>query len=443
MRRKFVYVLGLFALFSSMLYGGVNPVMAKTSGGTGAVQTREIEMLWNSSMQVNDVAVSRDGNYIAAVNSTGIYYFASNDSNPKWWYLPVQTYFMSVAISADGEYVVAGDNIGYTHYFNDSTAITGERLSSTWNSTYLYGPVERGTLDISDDGEYVAIGGTGPNMYYYANCTTRSGSGQSATWTDFLYYDVTAVHISPDGKYVAAGGTQEGGGFVAFYEDANIEPYPTEPNWYAASSISSSIRDLALSNDGYAVVAVDISYGTLYYWANATTLSEDPNATWTNDGNFGSVDMSADGNNVVAGAGVVPRSLHFWTNARELEGPQTENWTRLETAYVLDVAISDDGSLIAAAAMIGVASEYKAYFFESDGTMVGEFDLLQVCHLVSMSGDGGVTAVAGDGFDSLYVFIPEFPPILIMPLLMIATLLALILLRKRKHLMAPKERINQ
>jgi len=198
---------------------------------------------------------------------------------------------------------------------------------------------------------------------------------------------------------------------------------------------------LALSNDGYAVVAIDIAYGSLYYWANATTLSEDPNATWTNDGAFGSVDMNADGDNVVAGGGVVPLSLHFWTNARELEGTQTENWTRLESVYVFDVAISYDGSLIAASGYNGTS--YKAYFFESDGTMIAEFDLLQFSPFVSMSGDGGVTAVAGPGFDSLYVFVPEFPPMLIVPLFMIATLLAVILLRKKKHLIAPKENINQ
>lgn len=441
MRRKSVYILGLFVLFSSVLYARVNPVMAKASDGAGAAQTNGIEMLWNISMAVNDVAVSKDGNYIAAVNYTGVYYFASNNSNPKWWYLSPST-SLSVAISADGEYVVAGDSSGYIHYFNDSRATTGERTSPTWSSYYLYGSVERGTLDISDDGEYVALGGTGQNMYYYVNCSARSGPDQSATWTDYLEYDVRAVHISPDGKYVAAGGYTSVGGFVAFYKDANIEPYPTEPNWYATSSIDGSIWDLAVSNDGYAVVAVDVTYGTLHYWANATTLSGDPNATWTNDGAFGSVDVSSDGNNVVAGGLSLP-SLHFWTNAREREGTQTENWTRLEFAYVLDVAINDDGSLIAAAAMIGVASNYKAYFFESNGGMIGEFDLLQFCPLVSMSGDGRVVAVAGPGYDSLYVFIPEFPPVLAMPLFMLATLLAVILLGKRKHLIVPKERINQ
>ncbi|MDH5266896.1 MAG: hypothetical protein OEW62_04370 [Candidatus Bathyarchaeota archaeon] len=430
MKSKSVYLVGLFVLFSSMLYTGVNPVVGKSSESVGATQNGVV-MLWNSSMMAYDVAVSKDGNYIAAVNNTGIYYFASTNSTPKWWHSPSNT-FISVAISADGECVVAGDNNGRIHYFNYSTAITGERLSSAWNSTYMFGSVERGTLDISDDGEYVAIGGTGPNMYYYANCSARTGSNQNATWTDFIPREVLAVHISPDGKYVAAGGTTYSfGGFVAFYKDANSTPYPTEPNWYAASSINSSIRDLAVSDDGYAVVAIDNAY-SLRYWANATSLSGDPNATWTADGYFFSLDISSDGDEVIGGMGLpMPCGLHFWTGARVRSGSnQTEDWIRFEGSIVWDVAISNDGGIIAAS--VENASSYKALFFESDGTMIGEFDLLESSPFVSMSGDGSLVAVAGLGFDSLYVFVPEFSSFLILPLFMITTLLAVIVYR-RKH----------
>ena len=405
MKRKFVFILSLLVLLSSMIYVRFNTVEVKAPDGIDPSKIYGVEMLWNNSMAVNDVAVSGDGNYLAAVNGTGVFYFASDNSTPKWWYL-WQNMFRSVAISANGEYVVAGDNSGYLCYFNNSRATAGQRGSQTWMSIDLWGPVERGTLDMSDDGDYVAIGGTGPNVFYFANCTSRSSPNQYANWTDYISYDVGTVHISPDGKYVAAGGRRAGGGFVAFYKDANVEPYPTEPDWKSESSIYNGIIDLALSDDGYAVVAIDeAAPETLYYWANATNLSRDPNATWTKNWAFHCVDMSADGDEVIAGTALFPCGLHFWADARERSGSdQVENWTRREGEIIWDVAMSDDGGIIAASAQAQDQSNYTAYFFKSDGNMIDKFDLPQYSPLVSMSGNGLITAVAGPGFDSLYVF---------------------------------------
>ena len=412
MRRKFVFILSLSVLLASLFCVGFNTVEVKASDGIDTSKVYGVEMLWNNSMSINDVAVSKNGSYLVAVNNTGVYYFASNNSSPKWWYLPSgpgTEYFLSVAMSADGEYVVAGDyysyltyNYGYLYFFNNSRATTGQRLSPTWKSINLMGAVESGTLDMSDDGEYVVTGGTGIDMWYFAGCRGRSGSDEEHTWRNRIQpaFEILAVDMSPDGTYVAAGGEwyeQYSTGFVIFYKNANVTPYPTEPDWLSITySINSVIDDLALSDDGYAVVAVDdATIGTLYYWANATGLSGDPNATWTNYRAFDCVDMSADGNEVIAGtAPISPCGLHFWSGAKGRSGPdQDENWTRLTGENVLDVAMSDDGGVIAAATMIGIASDYKACFFKSDGSMIGEFNLTQYTPLVSMSDDGRIVAM--------------------------------------------------
>jgi len=312
MRRKIVFILTLSVLLASLLCVGFDTIEVKASDGIDTSKVYGVEMLWNNSMSVNDVAVSKNGSYLVAVNNTGVYYFASNDSSPKWWYLSsgatdVTEYFLSVAMSADGEYVVAGDyyryltyNYGYLYFFNDSIATTGQRVSPTWKSQSLWGAVESGTLDMSDDGEYVVTGGTGIDMWYFAGCRGRSGSNEEHTWTHRIQpaFEILAVDMSPDGTYVAAGGEYYEGystGFVVFYKNANVAPYPTEQDWLTVTySINSMIGDLALSDDGYAVVAVDeATIGTLYYWANATALSGGPNATWTNYGAFDCVDMSA------------------------------------------------------------------------------------------------------------------------------------------------------
>jgi hypothetical protein len=408
MKRKFVFILSLLVLLSSMTYVRLNRLEAKSSDDIDTSKIYGIEMLWNNSMSVNDVAVSRDGNYLAAVNNTGMFYFAWDNSTPKWWYL-WQNIFLSVAISADGEYVVAGDNTGHLCYFNDSKTTFGERNSPTWMSADLGGPIERGTLDMSDDGEYVALGGTGITVWYYAGCRERKTYNENKTWNNYLVaWDVLAVGISSDGKYLAVGGTNTSyTGFVAFYTNASTVPYPTKPFWSSWSSISNPIRELALSDDGYAVVAIDEAVAkTLYYWANATTLLGDPNATWTNDRLFNCVDISADGDEVIAGTTpLMPCGLHFWTDAKERSGVgQVENWTRREGEIIWDVAMSDNGGIIAASAQAPDQSNNTAYFFKSDGSMIGEFNLTQYSPLLSMSGNGLITAVAGPGFDSLYVF---------------------------------------
>jgi hypothetical protein len=187
-------------------------------------------------------------------------------------------------------------------------------------------------------------------------------------------------------------------------------PYPTEEAWFSSRTIDSSIIDLALSDDGYSVVAIDEATPeipeTLYYWANATNLTDNPDATWTREWPFHCVDMSADGDKVIAGTGLFgPCGLHFWADARERSGvDQVENWTRREGEPILDLAMSDNGGIIAASAQAPDNSNHTAYFFKSDGTMIASFDLPQRSPLVSMSGNGLITAVAGPGFDSLYVF---------------------------------------
>jgi len=384
-----------------ILCGRFNPTAADASATKTVSQVYGIEMLWNNSMQVNDVAVSKDGKYLAAVNGTGLYYFSSSNSTPKWWF-PSSGQVLSVALSANGEYVVVGNNSGYINYFDNSRARTGQQPSPTWTSGDMGGPIERRTLDISDNGEYVTLGGTGVNMWYYAGCTARSDVEQQPNWTDWLAYDIRAVDMSPDGQYVAAGGDRFSGGFVAFYENATTATsYPGPRVWHATDSISGTINDLAVSDDGHSVVAVSAS-STLYYWANATALTGDPNATWTHDDGFGCVDMSSNGNSVVAGD-YSSQNLTFWTNAKVRQGSQTPDWTRLNSTNVLDVALSDDGELMAAAIRTS-SFDYKAYFYLSNGTMLGEFSLLQNSPIVTMSGNGATTAIAGPGFDSLYVF---------------------------------------
>ncbi|MDH5483022.1 MAG: hypothetical protein OEY22_09115 [Candidatus Bathyarchaeota archaeon] len=400
MKRKIILILITATLLTAFLHVTLNPL--NTANATATI----VQLKWVNSMAVNDMAVSKDGNYVAAVNSTGLYYFDADNENPLWRYELQAVVFRSVAISTDGDYVVAGDGDGYLHYFNQSTQRVDNQTEPTWISRDLYGPIERGTLDMSANGNYTVVGGTGVIIYYYAGCTSRTGSEQNFTWMyNAPVADFYTVHISPNGKYVAGGG-QRGflNGFVMFFKDADTATDYYTPLWFT-NHTNTLIIDLALSDDGYAVAAVgfELVALTLYYWANATNLTGDPNATWTCPGIFTSIDMSASGDDVVAGGYLMPRSLHFWSDARTRNGTQSEDWIALVSEVVFDVAISDDGNIIAAPAQ-DEAYNNTAYFFTADGVKIGEYPLAQLSPMVSMSGDGATIAIAGPGYDSLYVF---------------------------------------
>jgi len=369
-------------------------------------QPQTPEFLWTNRMQVNDVAVSKDGNYIAAVNDTGLYYFASSSSVPIWWCEPSADYpVISVVISSNGEYVAFGtDNVGYICYFRNSRSRVNLQ-NPTWSSQPFPDAVTRGTFDMSDNGDYVAVGGSGESIYYFADCMTRSGSGQTSTWSNLLSGLINSVDLSSDGRYVALGGMRiAGGGFVAFYKNAFSSPYPTEPLWWS-EDVWDVALDVALSDDGFAVTAVTSS-SSLHYWKNAATLSGNPSANWDYGVPLYRVDASTNGDRIVAFSGQIG-SLYFWANSRQrIDG--TRDWIRLESETVYDAAISDDGSIIAA--VTGNASGYWAYFYAYDGNLLGNaFQLDALSDKISMSADGTTVAVGGapKSPDSLYVFETE------------------------------------
>jgi hypothetical protein len=250
-------------------------------------------------------------------------------------------------------------------------------------------------------------------VYYFVNCTSKSGASQPFDWSRGVIGFVETVDMSADGKYVAAGGPTNwpptSDGFVAFFTDANVQPYPPSYKWLARSTGSiECIFDLAVSDDGYGVVAVSLSIAeTLYYWTDASHLSGDPNPNWTRLHNFSSVDMSSDGDEVVAGHGVLIASLHFWNAARTRTlADEPETWVNLAELPVLGVGISDDGNIIAATTFNATSLLYEVYFYTSSAELIGSYALQSQDYLLSMSGDGHIVAVGGGlaAEDSLTVF---------------------------------------
>ena len=400
-------ILGVFILFSILTLSSV-PI-ASSQGYT-------VAELWSNPMAVNDVAVSGDGNYVAAVNDTGVYFFSRDSSQPRWWYTDDGGYFMSVAISANGEYVVAGytnsSGSGFLYYFKDSTTTFNGR-GYTWKSVAFPGAIDNSRLvAISDNGSFVVAGAnneTGTQYYYleyFNHSTERFSSSESKTWeiSSSPGLIVSSLDMSADGKYVVAGGFDPvlPIGWVLFIKDSYTVP---SPSWINANL--ERIWDVALSDDGYAVAAVSPYFpDTLYYWKDATTLSSLNNlANWTNQLGYGCVDISSDGNRVVAGTPAAICGIHLWDGARTRSSTnEPETWNRFAGQWIPDIGISRDGLIIAATGVNQTEDTSWTDFFTSSGDLIGQFAIDAPGMVVSTSSDGSTTAVAAGVLGTVYVY---------------------------------------
>lgn len=163
------------------------------------------ELLWNYSVGklVHGVAVSDNGKYVTAGSSDQNVYLFTKEGALLW---KVQTPFPvhSVAISGKGEFIVG--SLYYTYWTYKSLYLFGNDGSLLWNTSALgaYGKV-----GITDDGHYIAMAGGGNATYLF----DRNGTllWQYFTCNDLPMYpvhyvqDASAVAISDDGSLISVG----------------------------------------------------------------------------------------------------------------------------------------------------------------------------------------------------------------------------------------------
>jgi len=240
--------------------------------------------MWNISNYYYHFDMSADGTYI--VGSGGgdqsIHVLKNYNSTPLWS-CNINESVYSVAISSDGKYIVAANRDGNIFLFNTSSS------KPLWN--YSIGIIVR-TLAISYDGEYIvagtnngAIGGT-----YLFN-----KSGGTPMWHHHIGIQtadlVWCVKLSNDSNYIVAGtgGLFAAPGRIFFYNILN----PT-PLW--SYTVLEGITSLALSSDGRYCVEGDQT--KLYFFNTAYAINP---LIWSNTQNAVSVDITSNGNYIIAG----------------------------------------------------------------------------------------------------------------------------------------------
>jgi len=387
------------------------------------------ELLWRDPIGTYDIALSKDGQYVAAVGPVEVVgaelrFYGRSSETPIWTYSLYTTIsFFSVAISADGDCVAIGTEHplgGDVRFWTNAKSRTPGNTDPSWTSIFLGGPIDRRCLDISDDGNYVVACGTGESVFYWRDAKSKSGSGISPTWQNSIGDDVTAVDLSSDGDYVAAGYTIGNDNSVAYWKNTRTLSGTPSPDWASTepSDVEEGIIDIAVSDDGNYVAAA-AWFDTVYYWANAKSLSGNPPTKWWSGTgiSFTSIDMSSDGDEVVAGSeGTVAstgKGVYFWSGAKGLSGkPQNPTWFYDTTPNAVeDVAINTAGDYMAAAN--GVLPD-RVYFFDSSGNSLWNppYQVDNPVRSLSISSDGGTLAIGTGLFVSRYLVSTGFktPP---------------------------------
>ena|GEM_PF-2414673 len=135
--------------------------------------------------------------------------------------------------------------------------------------------------------------------------------------------------------------------------------------------------------------------------AGFATAEIDRTPTWTysTDGPVDSIAISADGNHFVTGTKSIDGgTIYYFNNQGNL------SWKSVQDRQILSVAMSDDGSYVAAAGSkfsIDGASRYYAglvYFFDKDGNILWKYNTNDTAVIqVSMTFDGSHVAVDTSG----------------------------------------------
>lgn len=348
-------------------------------------------VLWFDGIPLNDIAISKDGQYVIAAESTcgGVirFYSSNGDGNPIWTTSFADEVF-SVAISVDGDCVAAGTS-QYVRFWKNARSLTGIQ-DPTWTSQSI-GQIESRCLDISNDGNYVAACGTGDSVFYWANTKTRSSTSEPVTWSrTFGAFNVECIDLSSDGDYVTAGVQTD----VAYWKNARSLTSNPAPSWYSTSP-GDNIIDIAISDDGnYIAAAGTAGPSPLYYWANAKTLSGNPTYTWDSAPgvDFNALDMSSDGDSIFAGGSTgTTEKVYFWSGARSKMGMINPKWT-YTTNNIVDVSMNVEGDLMAAGDNVG-----NIHYFDKTGDKKWTRSLGENTVSTSISGDGGTLAVATTG----------------------------------------------
>ncbi|MEK6905294.1 MAG: WD40 repeat domain-containing protein [Nanoarchaeota archaeon] len=303
---------------------------------------------------VEGVAISKDGNYIAAVTNFYIYLFSKDSNIPLWSFckeceIPsiVSGNYRGIAISADGTYI-AGELDGNLYFFKKDS-----------NKPLWVKSIESGSigLDMSDDGGVIAAGtgnsgSKGDKIFIFDKEGNKLGEYRAShpgyeQSGNFYQPDVT-----PDGKYVA-GSTGCPDRRAYLFSGGGELLSRSEP-----LTFDSPVHKAAISDDGNLITySADHQQGKEIVFLFNNKGKKIWSFSSQDDSTARAISISADGNYIAGGTS----TGHIYLFSKESNKPL---WKFIESGRFVqfgDVKLNSDGSLLAAG-----GTTKKVYLFSKN-----------------------------------------------------------------------------
>ncbi len=252
-----------------MVLGSYEDVDGIDYDGSVYLYNQTGDRLWRHKVEepVNSVAISSNGNNIAAGSNDGyVYFFSNNQSEPIWRY-DTGTNWLTLAMSADGEYIVVG-------CWNGDVLLLARNGTKLWS--YTTGDQVQ-TVDISDDGALITAGGYEDIVYLFAHNGTK-------LWEYYAGNNIADVSISGNEAFITAAA---GDKILFFSQDGDkLWEYLT----------GSPVQSIAVSADGDYIAAASRD-------ENIYLFDNDGNKIWNydTDEDMDHVSISDDGKYITSG----------------------------------------------------------------------------------------------------------------------------------------------
>ncbi len=303
--------------------------------------------------QVEGVAISKDGNYVAIVTNHYVYLFSKDNKESLWKFCTdcvvpkiISTNMAGIAISANGDYITA-DLQNKLYFFNRES-----------NKPLWVRDTESSALgiDISNDGSLIALGvanlnGKGDKILVY----DKEGNKLWEYRAEHPGYDQTGnfyhPDITPDGKYISVSTGCPDRRAYLFSKEGDVL-FRSEQ-----LTFDSPVHASAISDDGsLAAYSADHNQGKeivfLYDHKGKKLWSFSSSQDSTSRG----VSISADGNYIAAGTS----SGNVYLFSKNSNKPL---WKFSENIYtqIGEVKLNSDGTLLAAG-----GTSKKIYMFSKE-----------------------------------------------------------------------------
>jgi len=359
---------------------------------SGGAEGIDPEWSYEAGDDVMSIAVSADGEYIAAGYRNGYVYLFDKDNNTPLWSYTTGDTVVSVSISADGEYITVGtyssEEFGLLYLFDKDSSTP---LWSYTTGSYVM------SAAISADGEYIVVGTYTDNKVYLFNMNNSTPLWSYTLGVDPYQGYVYSVAISADGEYIAAGARD---GYVYLFDKDSSTPL------WSYGTGSSAVTGVAISADGE------------YITAGSSDMDTEDNKVYLFDKDIDTplwryvtgeathfVAISVDGEYIVAGSS----NNNVYLFGRDNNFPL---WSYATGDNVRSVAISANGEYIVAG-----SQDNKSYLFNKDSSIplwsyeTGGRDGMPDDMEVAISADGEYIVV-GSHDNKIYLFerVPNSPP---------------------------------